>query len=99
MQATKHASKVIQPALKARSPKHWFQSPQKKDQCPPKLFLFKKMCFLRLLDLNGPKQSSDYVIKDFEMVVYDFYRPQRSWGMVIFLEAYVKNSVHKEGGV
>ena len=27
------------------------------------------------------------------------YRPQRSWGKVIFSEACVKNSVHKGGGV
>ena len=27
-----------------------------------------------------------------------FYRPQRSWGKVIFPEAYVKNSVHGGGG-
>ena len=27
-----------------------------------------------------------------------FYRPQRSWGKVIFLEACVKNSVHGGGG-
>ena len=28
-----------------------------------------------------------------------FYRPQRSWGKVIFSEAWVKSSVHKGGGV
>ena len=28
-----------------------------------------------------------------------FYRPQRSWAKVIFSEACVKNSVHREGGV
>ena len=27
-----------------------------------------------------------------------FYRPQRSWGKVIFSEACVKNSVYREGG-
>ena len=27
-----------------------------------------------------------------------FYRPQRSWGKVIFSEACVKNSVHREEG-
>ena len=27
-----------------------------------------------------------------------FYRPQRSWGKVIFSEACVKNSVHRGGG-
>ena len=28
-----------------------------------------------------------------------YYRPQRSWGKIIFSEACVKNSVHGEGGV
>ena len=28
----------------------------------------------------------------------DYYRPQRSWGKVIFSEACVKNSVHGGGG-
>ena len=30
---------------------------------------------------------------------FDFYRPQRSWGKVIFSEVCVKNSVHKGGHV
>ena len=30
---------------------------------------------------------------------FDFYRPQRSWGKVIFSEVCVKNSVHKGGGM
>ena len=29
---------------------------------------------------------------------WPYYRPQRSWGKVIFSEAYVKNSVHGGGG-
>ena len=29
------------------------------------------------------------------MVIVDYYRPQRSWGKVIFLEACVKNSVRR----
>ena len=28
-----------------------------------------------------------------------YYRPQRSWGKVIFSEACVKNSVHRGGGI
>ena len=28
---------------------------------------------------------------------YDYYRPQRSWGRVIFSKACVKNSVHSRG--
>ena len=30
---------------------------------------------------------------------YYYYRPQRSWGMVIFSVACVKNSFHREGGL
>ena len=30
-------------------------------------------------------------------IVLNFYRPQRSWGKVIFSEACVKNSVHRGG--
>ena len=30
-------------------------------------------------------------------VLYNFYRPQRSWGKVIFSEACVNNSVHRGG--
>ena len=29
---------------------------------------------------------------------FNFYRPQRSWGKIIFSEACVKNSVHGVGG-
>ena len=33
-----------------------------------------------------------------KLVMYYFYRPQRSWGKVIFSEAFVKNPVHGGGG-
>ena len=34
-----------------------------------------------------------------ELVLLNFYRPQRIWGKVIFSEACVKNSVHRGGGM
>ena len=35
---------------------------------------------------------------NFQVFFHYFYRPQRSWGKVIFSEACVKNSVHEGGG-
>ena len=32
------------------------------------------------------------------VIVINIYRPQRSWGKVIFSQVCVKNSVHMEGG-
>ena len=31
----------------------------------------------------------------FKKIILNFYRPQRSWGKIIFSEACVKNSVHR----
>ena len=46
------------------------------------------------LQEEHPFQTGSFV-NSFIMVYEYFYRPQRSWGKVIFSEACVKNSVHR----
>ena len=49
-----------------------------------------------MADLGFPRQGA---LTSEEDALVHYYRPQRSCGKVIFLQAYVVNSVHRGGGM
>ena len=58
------------------------------------------MCVVCTVNILSPNHTCD-VLNYCDCVddcVNHYYRPQRSWGKVIFSEMYVKNSVHRWGG-